>query len=111
MPSARTTFMATVPAPKRGEIWLNDFDPAVGAEIQKIRPAVVISMDNIGRLPLRMVVPVTDWKSYCLSLVCFLACHRLEWTQERFRGRCLSSQIHFGYALHPNVRTGYCKST
>jgi mRNA interferase MazF len=54
--------MATVPIPKRGEIWLVDFDPAVGAEIRKIRPAVVISMDTIGRLPLRMVVPVTDWK-------------------------------------------------
>ncbi len=39
-----------------------DFDPAVGAEIRKCRPAVVISMDAIGRLPLRMVVPITDWK-------------------------------------------------
>src|SRR5262245_32405614 len=56
--------MATVPAPKRGEIWLIDFDPALGAEIQKIRPAVIISMDTIGRLPLRMVVPVTDWKPH-----------------------------------------------
>jgi mRNA interferase MazF len=54
--------MAKAPAPKRGEIWLVDFDPAIGAEIQKVRPAVVISMDTIGRLPLRMVVPVTDWK-------------------------------------------------
>jgi mRNA interferase MazF len=41
---------------------LVDFDPAVGAEIRKIRPAVVVSMDAIGRLPLRMVVPITDWK-------------------------------------------------
>jgi mRNA interferase MazF len=40
-----------------------DFDPAVGAEIQKVRPALVISVDSIGRLPLRMVVPLTDWKS------------------------------------------------
>ena len=40
-----------------------DFDLAVRAEIQKVRPAVVISMDTIGRLPLRMVVPITDWKS------------------------------------------------
>jgi mRNA interferase MazF len=55
--------MVTVPAPRRGEVWLVDFDPAVGAEIRKCRPAVVISMDTIGRLPLRMVVPITDWKS------------------------------------------------
>jgi mRNA interferase MazF len=54
--------MATVPAPKRGEIWLIDFDPSVGAEIQKVRPAVVISIDTVGRLPLRLVVPITDWK-------------------------------------------------
>jgi mRNA interferase MazF len=54
--------MSTVPTPKRGEIWLIDFDPSVGAEIQKIRPAVVVSMDNTGRLPLRLVVPITDWK-------------------------------------------------
>jgi mRNA interferase MazF len=52
--------MAKVQAPKRREVWLVDFDPAVGAEIRKSRPAVVVSMDTIGRLPLRMVVPITD---------------------------------------------------
>ena len=56
--------MAKAPLPKRGEVWLVDFDPAVGAEIRKVRPAVVISMDTIGRLPLRMVVPITDWKPF-----------------------------------------------
>src|SRR5262245_63425449 len=54
--------MATVPTPRRGEIWLVDFDPAVGAEIQKVRPALVVRLDAIGRLPLRMVVPITEWK-------------------------------------------------
>ncbi len=54
--------MSTVPTPNRGEIWLVDFDPSVGAEIQKVRPALVISVDSIGRLPLRLVVPLTDWK-------------------------------------------------
>jgi mRNA interferase MazF len=58
------TFMATAPAPRRGEIWLVDFDPAVGAEIQMVRPALVASLDSIGRLPLRMVVPITDWKPH-----------------------------------------------
>lgn len=56
--------MARVPAPKRGEIWLVDFDPAVGAELRKIRPAVVLNLDTIGRLPLRIVVPITDWKAH-----------------------------------------------
>ena len=54
--------MAKAPTPKRGEIWLVDFDPAVGAEIRKARPAVVVSVDSIGKLPLRIVVPITDWK-------------------------------------------------
>ena len=53
---------APIRVPMRGDIWLIDFDPSVGAEIRKIRPAVVISLDTVGRLPLRLVVPVTDWK-------------------------------------------------
>jgi hypothetical protein len=36
--------MAKVPAPRRGEIWLVDFDPAVGAELRKVRSAVVVSV-------------------------------------------------------------------
>jgi mRNA interferase MazF len=64
--------MATVPVPRRGEIWLVDFDPAVGAEIQKVRPAVVISMDTIGRLPLRMVVQITHWKTQYVNYPWFV---------------------------------------
>ena len=55
--------MATVPTPKRGEVWLVRFDSSAGAEIRKLRPAVVVNLDAIGRLPLRIVVPVTDWNS------------------------------------------------
>ena len=54
--------MSTAPTPCRGEVWLVDFDPAVGAEIRKARPALVASVDSVGRLPLRLVVPLTDWK-------------------------------------------------
>ena len=54
--------MAKAQTPKRGEVWLVDFDPAIGAEIRKLRPAVVVSMDTVGRLPLRIIVPITDWK-------------------------------------------------
>lgn len=49
-------------SPKRGEVWAVRFDPSVGAEIRKIRPAVVISLDATGRLPLRIVVPITNWQ-------------------------------------------------
>lgn len=46
----------------RGEIWLINLDPTLGAEIQKTRPAVIISSNAIGILPLRVIVPLTDWK-------------------------------------------------
>ncbi|MEX2091485.1 MAG: type II toxin-antitoxin system PemK/MazF family toxin [Pirellulales bacterium] len=55
--------MARAPRPQRGEIWTVQFDPSVGAEIRKLRPAVVANVDSIGRLPLRIVVPLTDWQS------------------------------------------------
>jgi mRNA interferase MazF len=54
--------MAKAPAPKRGEVWLVRFDPSTGAEIRKVRPAVIVSVDTVGRLPLRIVVPVTEWR-------------------------------------------------
>jgi mRNA interferase MazF len=54
-------------SPKRGEIWLVNLDPTIGAEIKKTRPAIVISSDVIGKLPLKLVVPLTDWKSAFVS--------------------------------------------
>ena len=50
--------------PQRGDIWLVNFDPTVGTEIQKTRPAVVVSSDAVGRLPIKLVAPITDWKDY-----------------------------------------------
>lgn len=47
---------------RRGEIWLLNLDPTIGAEIQKTRPAVIVSDDSIGLLPLKVIVPITDWK-------------------------------------------------
>jgi mRNA interferase MazF len=46
----------------RGEIWLLNLEPSIGAEIRKIRPCVIVSDDAVGILPLRVVVPVTEWK-------------------------------------------------
>jgi mRNA interferase MazF len=43
--------------PKRGEIWLVSLDPTIGAEIRKTHPAIIISSDYIGKLPLKLVVP------------------------------------------------------
>ena len=49
---------------RRGEIWLVSLDPTVGAEIRKMRPAVVVSSDAVGILPIKLVAPVTDWKAH-----------------------------------------------
>lgn len=49
-------------SPKRGEIWRVNFDPTIGTEIRKTRPAIVISSDAVGRLPIKLVAPLTDWK-------------------------------------------------
>lgn len=46
----------------RGEVWLVNLDPAIGQEIKKTRPAVVVSSNSIGKLPLKIIVPITDWK-------------------------------------------------
>jgi mRNA interferase MazF len=65
--------MARARPPRRGEVWTVRFDPSVGAEIRKIRPAVVVSVDTVGRLPLRIVVPLTDWQSAFAHLPWFVA--------------------------------------
>jgi len=47
----------------RGDIWLINLDPTVGAEIKKKRPAVIVNDDAIGILPLKVIVPITVWKA------------------------------------------------
>jgi len=47
---------------RRGEVWLVNLDPTMGAEMRKTRPAVIVSSDRVGILPLRVIVPLTDWK-------------------------------------------------
>ena len=52
---------AVTDEPRRGEIWLVAFDPAVGGEIQKTRPAVVLSNDTANALLNRVqVVPISS---------------------------------------------------
>jgi mRNA interferase MazF len=58
--------------PQRGEIWQVTFEPAIGAEITKIRPALVVNIPEAGRLPLRIVVPISDWKPIFTRLFWFI---------------------------------------
>ena len=46
----------------QGEIWMVECFPKVGSEITKLRPAILVSHNEIGRLPLKTIVPITDWK-------------------------------------------------
>lgn len=46
----------------RGQVWDVNLNPTLGAEIQKVRPCVVVSGDQIGSLPLKVVVPITAWQ-------------------------------------------------
>ena len=49
------------PSPRRGEVWLVAFDLSIGGEIQKTRPAVVLSNDTANALLNRVqVVPVSS---------------------------------------------------
>jgi len=42
-------------------VWWLRFDPVQGSEVGKTRPAIVVNPASVGRLPLRIVVPVTGW--------------------------------------------------
>jgi mRNA interferase MazF len=46
---------------KRGEIWWINFDPSVGSEIKKTRPAVIISNNQANKYLSRIqVIPISS---------------------------------------------------
>lgn len=56
--------------PRRGEIYLTRLDPALGHEIQKTRPALVIQNDVSNRLThMTMVAPITSTVRFPLNPV------------------------------------------
>jgi mRNA interferase MazF len=53
--------MPRSPSPTRGDVWLVSLDPTVGHEVQKTRPAVVVSSNIYNRYNwVVVVVPLTS---------------------------------------------------
>ncbi len=40
-----------------------NLNPTLGSEINKTRPAVVLSTNRLAKLPVRLIVPLTKWQS------------------------------------------------
>jgi len=46
---------------RRGEVWQISLDPTPGVGINS-QPCVIVNEDSLGKLPLKIVVPLTAWK-------------------------------------------------
>lgn len=87
---------------RRGQIWLYNSDPSVGDEIGKTRPAVVVNNDEIGKLRLKIIVPITNWNDTFLGVIWMV---RLDPTEENgsrlaFSSRYVSSALNFSAKAH-----------
>jgi mRNA interferase MazF len=53
--------MAKINAPARGEVYLVNFDPTIGSEIEKTRPALIIQNDIANEhSPITIVAAITS---------------------------------------------------
>ena len=49
---------------KQGSIWQVNLDPTIGTEIKKSRPCLILNSEKVGKLPLKIVAPITDFKEH-----------------------------------------------
>ncbi|HIP26747.1 MAG TPA: type II toxin-antitoxin system PemK/MazF family toxin [Flavobacteriaceae bacterium] len=49
---------------KQGEIWQVNLDPTIGSEMKKSRPCIILNNDMIGKLALKIIAPLTDFKAH-----------------------------------------------
>ena len=47
---------------RQRETWVVNLDPTIGTEIKRTRPCVIVNDDTVGVLPLKIIVPITDYK-------------------------------------------------
>jgi len=52
------------PIPRRGEVWLVDFSPAVGSEIRDPHPALIVSVDELNKSSWGLIVvcPISSFR-------------------------------------------------
>lgn len=57
----------------RGEVWWVDFNASIGGEIQKIRPAIIVSNDASNRVMNRVqVIPITSNINKCFPCEAYI---------------------------------------
>lgn len=57
----------------RGDVWWVNFNPSIGGETQKTRPAIIVSNDAFNKIMNRVqVVPVTSNISKCYPCEAFV---------------------------------------
>jgi mRNA interferase MazF len=49
-------------SPTRGDVWIVRLPRAVGAEVQRDRPVVVVSAPVFDDQPVRIIVPLMSWR-------------------------------------------------
>lgn len=47
---------------KRGEVWKISLTPISDTAKPRSHPGIIVSVDALGAIPMRIVVPVTEWK-------------------------------------------------
>ena len=49
---------------KQGEVWQINLDPTIGSEMKKSRPCIILNNDMVGKLALKIIAPLTDFKEH-----------------------------------------------
>ena len=49
---------------KQGEIWQINLDPTMGSKMKKVRPCIILNNDTVGKLALKVIAPLTDFKEH-----------------------------------------------
>ena len=49
---------------KQGSLWQVNLDPTLGSEIKKSRPCLILNNNKIGKLALKVIAPLTDFKDH-----------------------------------------------